>query len=125
MKNTFATCINCIDGRVQLPAINFIKKSFKADFVDMVTYPGVDKILSGKNSKDIISIKKKVKLSVKVHNPEVVIIVGHYDCLANPVTKAVHIKQIKSSIKTIQKWNLDVNVKGLWIDSSWQAHRLK
>ena len=46
MKQSFITAINCIDGRVQEPLISFIKKEFSAEYIDLVTEPGPDKILS-------------------------------------------------------------------------------
>ena len=42
----FATAINCMDGRVQLPVINYLKDQYKIDYVDMITEPGPIKILS-------------------------------------------------------------------------------
>jgi hypothetical protein len=48
----FVTAINCIDGRTQLPVINFAQKKYGIDYVDMVTEPGPIKILTeNKNSK--------------------------------------------------------------------------
>ena len=35
-KITFATAINCMDGRVQIPVIEYLKKEFKVDYVDMI-----------------------------------------------------------------------------------------
>ncbi|MDP8260698.1 MAG: hypothetical protein P9L96_06880 [Candidatus Gygaella obscura] len=122
MKNKFATCISCIDGRVQLPVISFIKKHFKVDFVDMITEPGVDKVLSKNQDKTtIVAIKNKVSLSVKKHNPKVIVLVGHFDCLANPVSKQIHIRQIKLSVEIIRKWALNVSAAGVWVNSCWQA----
>ena len=33
----FVTAINCMDGRVQVPVIEWLKKEYKADDVDMIT----------------------------------------------------------------------------------------
>ena len=43
----FVTAINCIDGRVHIPVINWLKASFEAEFVDHITEPGADKALAG------------------------------------------------------------------------------
>lgn len=45
-KDKFGTAINCIDGRVQLPVIKWLKENYYLDFVDMITEPGPDKVLS-------------------------------------------------------------------------------
>ncbi len=37
---TFATAINCMDGRVQLPVIAYLKSKYVVDYVDAITEPG-------------------------------------------------------------------------------------
>ncbi len=32
----FITAINCMDGRTQIPVIEFLKKNFQVDYVDMI-----------------------------------------------------------------------------------------
>jgi len=39
-KMIFCTAVNCMDGRVQLPVINYLKERFSANYVDMITEPG-------------------------------------------------------------------------------------
>ncbi|MGB3082317.1 MAG: carbonic anhydrase, partial [Candidatus Omnitrophota bacterium] len=46
MKKSFATAINCIDGRAQKPVTEFAIRKFKVDYVDLITEPGPDKVLS-------------------------------------------------------------------------------
>lgn len=41
MESKFATCLNCIDGRVQIPVINWITDNYEIDYVDMVTEAGM------------------------------------------------------------------------------------
>ena len=61
MTKKFATAINCMDGRVQSPTIDYIKSNFNVDYVDMITEPGPNKILAeGKEEQVIEALKKKV-----------------------------------------------------------------
>lgn len=46
MKKVFGTALNCIDGRTQIPIINWMKENFGLDYVDLITEPGMDKVLS-------------------------------------------------------------------------------
>ncbi len=46
MSFKFGTAINCIDGRTQEPVIDYMKHKYGIDGVDMVTFPGVDGIIS-------------------------------------------------------------------------------
>jgi hypothetical protein len=58
---TFATCLNCIDGRVQLPAINWITEKYNVKYVDMITEAGIDGFLADENL-DINSILKQIEI---------------------------------------------------------------
>ncbi len=63
MENIFATAINCIDGRVQKPVMEFAISKFKVDYVVMITEPGSDKILSENKTFDVIESIKKARIN--------------------------------------------------------------
>ena len=117
----FATSVNCIDGRVQNPISEWMKKYLSVDYVDMITEPGPDKKLSRGPAKVIESLRQKVMISVKVHNSSTVAVSAHYNCAGNPVSKEEHLKQIKKSIKVIKSWGLPVRILGLWINKQWRV----
>ncbi len=122
MKGIFATAINCMDGRVQTPVIEWLKRRYQVDYVDMITEPGPNKILSeNKNRMIVESIKKRVEISVVKHNSRLVAIVGHHDCAGNPVKKSVQLEQILSAIKTVESWNFEVQIIGLWVNENWEV----
>jgi hypothetical protein len=115
MNTKFVTCLNCIDGRVQLPVIKWIMENYGVEYVDMITTPGMDGILSDENI-NIEDIQKKVKVSKEGHSTSFIYIIGHHNCLANPVTSEVHKEQIIKSVYRIKKLNSTCNVIGLWVD---------
>ena len=119
---TFATCLNCIDGRVQLPAINWIMKNYNVKYVDMITEAGMDGFLSDENS-DINNILKKIEISILGHESENIFIVGHYDCAGNPVDNLTHKKQINTAVKRIKESFPDLNVIGLWINENFTVEK--
>jgi len=122
MKNIFVTTINCIDGRIQKPVTEFAITKFRADYVDLITEPGADKILSDNKAIDIIeSVKRRTLVSIEKHKSKVVIIAGHHDCAANPVEKEEHYRQLKKAVQNIKRWNLKVDVCGVWVNKSWEA----
>ena len=55
--NRFATAINCIDGRVQVPVSNWLKRSYSVSYVDTITEPGVDRLFSETNIDKIQQLK--------------------------------------------------------------------
>ena len=121
----FATSINCIDGRIQLPVSNWIKQKYSVDYVDMITHPGSDKIIGEKNIEGISEIKTKTLVSINAHNSKLIVISGHHDCAGNPVSKEMHLTQIKKSINIIKSWNLSVTVIGVWINDQWEIEEIQ
>jgi carbonic anhydrase len=119
MKNEFATCLNCIDGRVQLPVINWITTNYDVKYVDMITAPGIDNIIA--DTDNIDDILSKITISKKVHSTNQIFIVGHYDCLANPVEVETHTQQIIDSVNRIKDLYSTCNVIGLWVDSKFKV----
>ncbi len=126
MTKKFATAINCIDGRVQSPVIKFIRSSYHIDYVDMITTPGADKLLSkGKDAREIKSVRKKVRMSCKKHDSRLIFLTGHYDCAGNPCSKNYHLRQIKKAVQNIKEWKTDSEVYGLWVDKKWKVSLIR
>jgi hypothetical protein len=126
MENkTFATAINCMDGRVQIPVTDWLKDVSRADYVDMITEPGADKLLAEGSLSARESLRQKVLISVNVHGSRVVAVAGHHDCAGNPVSRDTHLNQIRKGMANITTWNLDVEVIGLWVNEQWEVERIE
>lgn len=123
-KETFATAINCMDGRTQEPIISWAKKTFEVDYVDAITEPGPDKILAEGSDTLVESIKNRVMISVNKHGSQNVIMVSHHDCAGNPVSKEEHLDQLKKSVDVISSWELGVKIIGVWIGEDWKVNKL-
>ena len=118
-EGKFATSVSCIDSMLQLPLSKWIKENYSIDYVDTITEPGDDKAIAEKSILD--SIKTKISISVNAHKSELVVISGHYDCAANPVSNEEHIEMIKKDVEIITSLNLGVKVIGVWVDDSWNV----
>ncbi len=122
---SFATAVNCIDGRTQEPLIAFVKSKFNVDYVDMITEPGVDLVLTeNKGSMTVDSIVQGIKVSIEAHQSEGICIAGHANCAANPTSDEKHHEQIKKSVQILSKLFKDLTVVGVWIDSERVVHQL-
>ena len=116
----FGTAINCMDGRAQLPVINWMKSRYSLDFVDMITEPGPDKMLTQGSPAQVESIKSRVLISVNAHGSRTILIAAHHDCAGNPVSREEHIRQVKECVKILQSWKLPVKkIIGAWINDNW------
>jgi len=122
IKMKFCTIINCMDGRIQLPVITYLQKRFNAKYVDSITEPGPNLILSKQSDSYLVeSILTRLKISVEKHKSVGVAIVGHYDCAGNPAKKDDQIQHIEESVKFIRQQYNELEIIGLWVDENWKV----
>jgi hypothetical protein len=113
----FCTVVNCIEGRVQWPVVEFLKKRFQADFVDCIAEVGPVRILAGEtNRRQIQSIFDRVDVSIAKHDSKAVAVIAHHDCVGNPVNKQKQLEQFDVSIKYLKSQYPAVEIVGLWVD---------
>ena len=113
-QSKFCTSISCLDGRVQLPIIHWLKEKYNINYVDTITDYGVVKLFS--DDIDNHEIKTNVLLSVNTHASKLIMVSGHHDCLGNKVSKEKQITQIKNAVQIIESWNTSAKVIGVWIN---------
>ncbi len=123
----FASVINCMDGRTQLPVLQWIIENYDIDYPDMITEAGPIKIIAENKDKKLIeAIKYRLNISVNKHHSRLIFVVAHYDCAGNPVLKQKQLKQLKKALKRIKKWNYDVDkIVGLWVGKNWNVKPVK
>ena len=122
-RDKYATAITCIDGRVQQPISDWMKLNANVHYVDLVTEPGPDKVLTNGPARLIEDIIRRVRFSIRHHYSPVVAVSGHHDCAANDADKEEQIEQILDSVRVLCAQNLHVRVLGLWL-SEWNSVEL-
>jgi len=122
-RHKFATAITCLDGRVQQPVVDWMKLHVNVEYVDLVTEPGPDLVLSEGTTYVIDDIVRKARFSVERHASPVVAVCGHHDCAANGADKEKHVEQIEESVRVLLSYDLGVRVLGLWL-SEWNSIEL-
>lgn len=121
----FCTVINCMDGRIQLPVIEYLKNRFNVEYVDSITEAGPNLILSDeKNTSSIQSILKRLKISIENHNSVGVAVVGHYDCAGNPSGQSEQFLHTQKSIDFLRRYYENIEIIGLWVDENWEVHEI-
>jgi hypothetical protein len=115
-EGTFVTAINCMDGRTQQPVIDWMKKQYEVDYIDMITEPGPDGIMARREMDLVKQIKVRVMVSVEKHGSQAIALVAHGGCAGNPVSKDEHLGHLRKGMELIRSWELDVEIVGLWID---------
>lgn len=120
-EGTFATAINCIDGRAQRPVADWLRATHGVDYVDVVTVPGPDAALLTLGATELALLRDAVAISVNAHHSHVIAVAGHYDCAANPTSQAGHMEGIARAVDVVVGWGLPATVVGLWVNSQWQV----
>lgn len=116
----FGTAISCIDGRVHLPLIAWMRDRLSVDYVDLVTYPGADGFVAAEASLAENVLRPAVDISVQNHGSPVLALVGHHECAANPGSVDAHREQLVHGLRMLQNWNLGVKLIALWVNAEWQ-----
>lgn len=118
----FATVINCMDGRTQIPAITYIKDKTGARFVDTITEAGPVGILAENRNKSLIdSIRNRVAISVEKHGSKDIFVLAHFDCAGNPKPEPVQREQLQQARKTVESWGFSAKVSTLWVGEDLRA----
>ncbi len=121
----FATVINCIDGRTQLPVINYMKTKYSVDFVDVITEPSPVKMIAQSISAfQIFSIQQRLMFSQEKHGSQHLAVVAHHDCAANPVERDKQVEQLRQSLDYIRLWFFKGSVIGLWVNENWEPEEV-
>ncbi len=120
-SQSFATALNCMDGRTQEPVIDLIKKDASVTFVDMITFPGIDGFLASASEEELTQILKMINISVEKHGSKHLYIVGHYDCAGNPVSEEEHKNHISQAVRRLKQLFPNLTIKGLWVGQDWKA----
>ena len=118
----FATAINCMDGRVQLPVNEYLQNKFGVEYIDTITEAGPVAILAEqRNSALTDSIIKRLDISVNKHKSVGVAIVAHYDCAGNPVDEEKQKSQLQNAVKFIKTHYPGTTVIGLWLNLEFKV----
>ena len=122
----FGTVINCIDGRVQIPVQEYLKKHFDADYFDACNETGPAKILSERDDTcRMVALKEQMRISIEVHGSRIIALVGHYDCAGNPVERDKQEEQMKNALSYLHKaYGEGIIYLGLYVNENWKVEEV-
>lgn len=115
----FCTAINCMDGRVQLPVINYLRERFEAGYVDTITEPGPNRILALRDDPQLVqSILVRVGISLEKHASVGLAVAGHHDCAGNPASREEQYLHLRDAVRFLRRQHPGVPVIALWVDEN-------
>jgi carbonic anhydrase len=122
---SFAAMICCMDGRVQLPVMEYLKQRFGADYIDNITNAGPVGILArepGSESGKLIF--RLVDISIQKHASTQVAIVAHHDCAGNPIPDGEQQRQLEQCRSLLIKRYPGLEIIVLWVDDTFKVLEL-
>ena len=121
----FCTAINCMDGRVQLPVIQYLRHRFDVRYVDSITEAGPTLILAKRNNAALVQrILERLRISIEKHHSVGVAVVGHHDCAGNPAPPEQQARHTGKAVDYLRQRHEDVEIIGLWVDENWEVHEV-
>ena len=113
-----------MDGRIQEPVANYIKKKYNVLFVDMITGAGPVKILSNKKTENLESIISCIDISLKKHKSKGIAVIAHYDCAGNPISDKEQKQLLQKAVTFLKNRYINFSVCGLWVDKNWKVEKI-
>jgi len=122
----FCTAINCMDGRVQRSVLEYMMERFDVPYVDTITAPGPNGVLSRQVDKGAVqAILNCVGVSVNKHNTVGIAVVGHYDCAGNPGDEAHQNADTRDAVRFLRAIYPERNIIGLYVNDQWIAEEIE
>jgi hypothetical protein len=122
----FGTVINCMDGRVQYPVLDYLKNNFDVEFFDAANEAGPIRILTDRTDKcRLFSLKEQITVSVEEHGSRFIALAGHHDCVDNPEPRQKQEEQILQAIDYLQRaYGEQIQYVGLYVNERWQVEEI-
>jgi len=117
----FGTVVNCTDGRVQYPVMDYLKKHFDFDFFDAANEAGPLRTLTKNSDKcRLITLKEQIRTSLEEHESKFIALVGHHDCKDNPGDRAFQEDQMDEALDYLQRsFGTNIRYVGLYVNEHW------
>ena len=112
----FALAITCLDGRVQRPVVDYMRRTYGVDYVDLITEPGPEWALTDPARAGVqAAIQRNARFSIAGHEAELIAVAAHDDCLGNDADAGTRLAQLRAAQQVVTGWDLGVDVIGLWV----------
>jgi hypothetical protein len=122
----FGTAVTCMDGRIQLPVIRYLKARYSLDYVDVIAEPGMNGFIAEYGDEGFMDrLVRKIRISLEGHGSRHIAVVGHHDCLGNPVPREKQHEHTRLAIQRLKPIFMDeVIFCGLWVNERWGVNEI-
>jgi hypothetical protein len=118
-----------MDGRVQLPVIQYLMERYTIQYVDSITEAGPVRFFVGEGDRHVFDdILDRINISVNKHGSHLIALCSHAGCAGNPAPDDVQKDQLQQAVPFLKKQYPECDVIGLWIgqtdDDNWDVQQL-
>jgi len=115
--------VNCTDGRVQYPVMDYLKKKYDFDFFDSANEEGPLRTLTKNSDKcRLITLKEQIRTSLEEHDSKFIALVGHHDCKDNPGDRTFQENQMDEALDYLQRsFGNAITYVGLYVNEDWEV----
>jgi len=122
---SFGTVVNSIDGRVQIPVLNFLLERFGVSYLDVISELAPNRLLAEREDQaKVNSIMQRLNVSMLEHGSRQFAVVGHYDCPGNQAGRTEQLEQLRQSVEFLKESYPGIEVIGLWLPSQWRVEEV-
>ncbi|WBB51538.1 hypothetical protein O3597_14150 [Verrucosispora sp. WMMA2044] len=101
MSDRFATLLSCIDGRIQRPLDEWVRRHLDVEYLDTITEPGPEAVLATTGEARLDALLAKVRVSQRAHGSATLVVAAHSDCAGNPVSLTEHHRQLRTGLSRL------------------------
>ena len=121
----FAAAVRCIDERVHQPLTAWVTARFGVEFVDLLTQPGPDVALCCAADDELAHLRRHRGISVEAYRSGALVIAGHDDCAANPVSASEHRDHLRPALVRARAWAPPgLQVVAAWVDRAGRVEEI-
>jgi hypothetical protein len=119
----FGTVVNCTDGRVQMPVLNYLKNTTDIEYFDSANEAGPLRTLTKNSDKcRLITLKEQIRTSLEEHGSSFIALVGHHDCTDNPGDRSFQEGQLDECLDYLQRsFGTGITYVGLYVNEHWEV----
>jgi hypothetical protein len=144
----YCTLLICMEGKELDVIVKFRKRYLENHHPDVIAEMGINRILANEplsfQDRDkgllgiivmlwkiitdlmwmriaILSIKRKLKVSTRVHGSELFVMAAHPHCANNPYDKEKQIEQLHKAEKRLRKWGYNQPISTIWVNNDWKS----
>ena len=125
MGHSFATALNCMDGRIQLPVTLYLLDRLGVEYIDTITEAGIVRFFSGEtDSSQTEAALSSIRISLDKHGSRQIAIAAHDDCAANPIQVHEQQAQVIEGVAFLKNRFPQCDIFGLWVDDARKVHEI-